>query len=165
MKAQRLNITAEDYANLVEQLEMRKQDLVQALRESDALLRKNGRLERQLAQQVGKNDELRKAAAEVKPTMGLVPVEGPKWYTNKTAAPKKSNHNITLEMILSFGATRLTTEGLQTIIDLIHYAMPERDPEIDQAIQKMISDFRNAGRPQMNVKDSVQNIYLRNRDE
>lgn len=67
---------------------------------------------------------------------------------------------IAMSTVLSFGSTRMTQDSVQTIVDLLYFALKDRSPEEDKAIKKMMADFRKAMRPQMDVKDSTQNFYM-----
>ena len=55
----------------------------------------------------------------------------------------------------------MTQEAVQTVVDLLYFAINDRTPEEEKNIKKLMSDFRKAMRPQMDVKDSTQNFYMK----
>jgi len=67
---------------------------------------------------------------------------------------------IALSSIISYGSTRMVAEDVQKIADMLFFLTPDRTPEEEKAIKKMMADFKKALRPQMDVKDSTQNFYL-----
>ena len=68
---------------------------------------------------------------------------------------------IAMSTVLSFGSTRMTQEAIQTVVDLLYFAINDRTPEEEKIIQKLMADFRKSLRPQMDVKDSTQNFYMK----
>lgn len=68
---------------------------------------------------------------------------------------------IAMSTVLSFGSTRMTQEAVQTVVDLLYFAINDRTPEEDRNIKKLMADFRKTMRPQMDVKDSTQNFYMK----
>ncbi|MBO5628650.1 MAG: hypothetical protein J5965_06160, partial [Aeriscardovia sp.] len=72
---------------------------------------------------------------------------------------KGEERTIPMSTVLSFGSTRMTQEAVQTLVDLLYFAINDRTPEEDKNIQKMMDDFRKTLRPQVNAKDSTQNFY------
>ena len=75
---------------------------------------------------------------------------------------EKTERKIPMATVLSFGSTRMTEDAVQTLMDLLYFALSDRTPEEDKSIKKMMTDFRKAQRLQMNVKDSTQNFYMNN---
>ena len=74
---------------------------------------------------------------------------------------KGEERTIPMSTVLSFGSTRMTQEAVQTIVDLLYFAINDRTPEEEKNIKKMMDDFRKTLRPQVNAKDSTQNFYLK----
>lgn len=74
---------------------------------------------------------------------------------------KGEERTIPMSTVLSFGSTRMTQEAVQTIVDLLYFAINDRTLEEEKNIKKMIDDFRKTLRPQVNAKDSTQNFYLK----
>ena len=68
---------------------------------------------------------------------------------------------IAMSTVLSFGTTRMTQEAVQTVVDLLFFAINDRTPEEEKSIKQLMTDFRKALRPQMDVKDSTQNFYMK----
>lgn len=81
--------------------------------------------------------------------------------TRQQKLQENKERMIAMSTILSFGSTRMTQESVQTIVDLLYFAINDRTPEEDKIIKKLMADFRKALRPQMDVKDSTQNFYLK----
>ena len=74
---------------------------------------------------------------------------------------KGEERTIPMSTVLSFGSTRMTQEAVQTLVDLLYFAINDRTPEEEKNIKKMMDDFRKTLRPQVNAKDSTQNFYLK----
>jgi len=81
--------------------------------------------------------------------------------TRQQKLQENKERMIAMSTILSFGSTRMTQESVQTIVDLLYFAINDRTPEEDKIIKKLMADFRKALRPQMDVKDSTQNFYMK----
>ena len=81
--------------------------------------------------------------------------------TRQQKLQENKERMIAMSTILSFGSTRMTQESVQTIVDLLSFAINNSTPEEDKILKKLIVDFRKALRPQMDVKDSTQNFYMK----
>ena len=81
--------------------------------------------------------------------------------TKQQKVEESEERMIALNTVLSFGSTRMTQEAVQTVVDLLYFAINDRTPEEEKNIKKLMADFRKALRPQMDVKDSTQNFYLK----
>ena len=81
--------------------------------------------------------------------------------TKQQRREESEERMIAMSTILSFGSTRMTQESVQTIVDLLYFAINDRTPEEDKINKKLMADFRKALRPQMDVKDSTQNFYMK----
>lgn len=81
--------------------------------------------------------------------------------TRQQKLQENKERMIAMSTILSFGSTRMTQESVQTIVDLLYFAINDRTPEEDKIIKKLMADFRKVLRPQMDVKDSTQNFYMK----
>ena len=81
--------------------------------------------------------------------------------TKQQRREESEERMIAMSTILSFGSTRRTQESVQTIVDLLYFAINDRTSEEEKNIKKLMADFRKALRPQMDVKDSTQNFYLK----
>ena len=81
--------------------------------------------------------------------------------TRQQKLQENKERMIAMSTILSFGSTRMTQEAVQTVVDLLYFAINDRTPEEEKNIKKLMSDFRKAMRPQMDVKDSTQNFYMK----
>ena len=81
--------------------------------------------------------------------------------TRQQKLQENKERMIAMSTILSFGSTRMTQESVQTIVDLLYFAINDRTPEEEKNIKKLMSDFRKTMRPQMDVKDSTQNFYMK----
>lgn len=81
--------------------------------------------------------------------------------TRQQKLQENKERMIAMSTILSFGSTRMTQEAVQTIVDLLYFAINDRTPEEDKIIKKLMADFRKVLRPQMDVKDSTQNFYMK----
>ena len=81
--------------------------------------------------------------------------------TRQQKLQENKERMIAMSTILSFGSTRMTQESVQTIVDLLYFAINDRTPEEDKIIKKLMADFRKTLRPQMDVKDSTQNFYMK----
>ena len=113
------------------------------------------RLEGELQQQVKRNQEKQKVFISYRwPEEANVAADEPE-------DEKPQERAIMMSTVVSFGATRMTQEAVQTLVDLLHFALDDRTPEEDEAIRKMMADFRSEQRPQMNVTDSTQNFFLK----
>lgn len=67
---------------------------------------------------------------------------------------------IPMSTVISFSTTRSTQESVQTLADLLFFALSDRTPDEEKAIKKMIADYKKSMRPQVNATDSTQNFYL-----
>ena len=81
--------------------------------------------------------------------------------TKQQKLQENKERMIAMSTILSFGSTRMTQEAVQTVVDLLYFAINDRTPEEEKNIKKLMSDFRKTMRPQMDVKDSTQNFYMK----
>ena len=81
--------------------------------------------------------------------------------TKQQKVEESEERMIALNTVLSFGSTRMTQEAVQTVVDLLYFAINDRTPEEEKNIKKLMSDFRKTMRPQMDVKDSTQNFYMK----
>lgn len=81
--------------------------------------------------------------------------------TKQQRREESEERMIAMSTILSFGSTRMTQESVQTIVDLLYFAINDRTAEEDKIIKKLMADFRKSLRPQMDVKDSTQNFYMK----
>lgn len=81
--------------------------------------------------------------------------------TKQQRREESEERMIAMSTVLSFGSTRMTQEAIQTVIDLLYFAINDRTPEEEKIIQKLMADFRKSLRPQMDVKDSTQNFYMK----
>ena len=81
--------------------------------------------------------------------------------TKQQKGEESEERMIALNTVLSFGSTRMTQEAVQTVVDLLYFAINDRTPEEEKNIKKLMSDFRKTMRPQMDVKDSTQNFYMK----
>ncbi len=87
--------------------------------------------------------------------------DGTAHQDTKRKQQKEEERSIPMSTVLSFGSTRMTQEAVQTIVDLLYFAINDRTPEEEKNIKKIIDDFRKTLRPQVNAKDSTQNFYLK----
>lgn len=83
------------------------------------------------------------------------------FHNTKREEHKGEERTIPMSTVLSFGSTRMTLEAVQTLVDLLYFAINDRTSEEDKNIKKMMDDFRKALRPQINAKDSTQYFYLK----
>lgn len=74
---------------------------------------------------------------------------------------KGEERTIPMSTVLSFSTTRSNVEQIQTLVDLLYFALDNRTPEEEEKIKKMLIDFKKEMRPQVNAKDSTQNFYLK----
>lgn len=74
---------------------------------------------------------------------------------------KGDERSVPMSTVLSFSTTRSTVEQIQTLVDLLYFALDNRTPEEEKAIKQMLADFRKELRPQINAKDSTQNFYMK----
>ncbi len=81
--------------------------------------------------------------------------------TKQQRREESEERMIAMSTVLSFGSTRMTQEAIQTVVDLLYFAINDRTPEEEKIIQKLMADFRKSLRPQMDVKDSTQNFYMK----
>ena len=81
--------------------------------------------------------------------------------TKQQRREESEERMIAMSTILSFGSTRMTQESVQTIVDLLYFAINDRTAEEDKIIKKLMADYRKSLRPQMDVKDSTQNFYMK----
>lgn len=82
------------------------------------------------------------------------------YHDTKREQQKEEERSIPMSTVLSFSTTRSKVEQIQTLVDLLYFALDNRTPEEDKAIKQMLTDFLGPRRPQMNVKDSTQNFYM-----
>lgn len=81
--------------------------------------------------------------------------------TKQQRREESEERMIAMSTVLSFGSTRMTQEAIQTVVDLLYFAINDRTPEEEKIIMKLMADFRKSLRPQMDVKDSTQNFYMK----
>ena len=81
--------------------------------------------------------------------------------TKQQRREESEERMIAMSTVLSFGSTRMTQEAIQTVVDLLYFAINDRTPEEEKIIKKLMADFRKSLRPQMDVKDSTQNFYMK----
>ena len=79
----------------------------------------------------------------------------------KRKQQKEEERRIPMSTVLSFSTSRTSVEQIQTLVDLLYFAIDNRTPKEEKAIKQMLTDFLNPRRPQMNVKDSTQNFYVK----
>ncbi len=120
------------------------------------------RMESELREQVARNQLERRYLLTRNRYGGMMTAEAePDEDKCRGKNQKDEERAIPFSTILSFGSTRMTQEAVQTIVDLLYFAINDRTPEEDKIIKKMMADFRKALRPQMDVKDSTQNFYMK----
>ena len=81
--------------------------------------------------------------------------------TKQQRREESEERMIAMSTVLSFGSTRMTQEAIQTVVDLLYFAINDRTSEEEKNIKKLMADFRKSLRPQMDVKDSTQNFYMK----
>ena len=74
---------------------------------------------------------------------------------------KNEERMIPMSTVISFCKTRMTGEAVQTLADLLYFALQDRTAQEEAEIKGMMDAFKTSMRPQMDVKDSTQNFYLK----
>lgn len=87
--------------------------------------------------------------------------DGTAHQDTKRKQQKEEERRIPMSTVLSFSTSRTSVEQIQTLVDLLYFAIDNRTPKEEKAIKQMLTDFLNPRRPQMNVKDSTQNFYVK----
>lgn len=123
------------------------------------------RLEAELQEQARKYQETVKSRTVVNnvyyPSVAAKYIEETDKYLTGRGKGENEERMIAMSTVLSFGSTRMTQDSVQTIVDLLYFALNDRTPKEDKAIKKLMADFRKELRSQMNVKDSTQNFYMK----
>ena len=153
--------------------------MMEILDENADLKQRNAALNKELMDQTSRanrlEEELSKKVHEYQDIIVKLSKEkeGPRYWiaaeddydehesTRRQKSKESEERMIAMSTVLSFGSTRMTQDAIQTIVDLLHFALNDRTPEEDKAIKKMMDDFRKTLRPQMEVKDSTQNFYMK----
>ena len=150
-----------------ENVDLRQKNNV--LRDRNAALNKElmdersraNRMESELREQIAKNQEVKQYIIHNQYGCIMAAEAGPDEDKCRGINQNDEERAIPFSTILSFGSTRMTQEAVQTVVDLLYFAINDRTPEEEKIIQKLMADFRKSLRPQMDVKDSTQNFYLK----
>ena len=150
-----------------ENVDLRQKNNV--LRDRNAALNKElmdersraNRLEVELREQIAKNQDVKQYIIHNQYGCIMAAEAGPDEDKCRGINQNDEERAIPFSTILSFGSTRMTQEAVQTVVDLLYFAINNRTPEEEKNIKKLMADFRKALRPQMDVKDSTQNFYLK----
>ena len=150
-----------------ENVDLRQKNNV--LRDRNAALNKElmdersraNRMESELREQIAKNQDVKQYIIHNQYGCIMAAEAGPDEDKCRGINQNDEERAIPFSTILSFGSTRMTQEAVQTVVDLLYFAINDRTPEEDKIIKKLMADFRKALRPQMDVKDSTQNFYLK----
>ena len=126
----------------------------------DERLRAN-RMESELREQIAKNQDVKQYIIHNQYGCIMAAEAGPDEDKCRGINQNDEERAIPFSTILSFGSTRMTQEAVQTVVDLLYFAINDRTSEEEKNIKKLMADFRKALRPQMDVKDSTQNFYLK----
>lgn len=121
------------------------------------------RLEEELREQVAKNQQMMLVARGTQNTVRYdmaAEDDYDEGEVSRRINEEKEERMIPMSTVISFSTTRSTQESVQTLVDLLFFALNDRTSDEEKAIKKMISDFKSSMRPQMDVKDSTQNFYL-----
>lgn len=119
------------------------------------------RMESELREQIAKNQEVKQYIIHNQYGCIMAAEAGPDEDKCRGINQNDEERAIPFSTILSFGSTRMTQEAVQTVVDLLYFAINDRTSEEEKNIKKLMADFRKALRPQMDVKDSTQNFYLK----
>ena len=150
-----------------ENVDLRQKNNV--LRDRNAVLNKElmdersraNRMESELREQIAKNQEVKQYIIHNQYGCIMAAEAGPDEDKCRGINQNDEERAIPFSTILSFGSTRMTQEAVQTVVDLLYFAINDRTSEEEKNIKKLMADFRKALRPQMDVKDSTQNFYLK----
>lgn len=150
-----------------ENVDLRQKNNV--LRDRNAALNKElmdersraNRMESELREQIAKNQEVKQYIIHNQYGCIMAAEAGPDEDKCRGINQNDEERAIPFSTILSFGSTRMTQEAVQTVVDLLYFAINDRTPEEEKNIKKLMADFRKVLRPQMDVKDSTQNFYLK----
>ena len=119
------------------------------------------RMESELREQIAKNQDVKQYIIHNQYGCIMAAEAGPDEDKCRGINQNDEERAIPFSTILSFGSTRMTQEAVQTVVDLLYFAINDRTPEEEKNIKKLMADFRKVLRPQMDVKDSTQNFYLK----
>lgn len=119
------------------------------------------RMESELREQIAKNQDVKQYIIHNQYGCIMAAEAGPDKDKCRGINQNDEERAIPFSTILSFGSTRMTQEAVQTVVDLLYFAINDRTPEEEKNIKKLMADFRKALRPQMDVKDSTQNFYMK----
>jgi len=119
------------------------------------------RMESELREQIAKNQDVKQYIIHNQYGCIMAAEAGPDEDKCRGINQNDEERAIPFSTILSFGSTRMTQEAVQTVVDLLYFAINDRTSEEEKNIKKLMADFRKALRPQMDVKDSTQNFYLK----
>ena len=150
-----------------ENVDLRQKNNV--LRDRNAALNKElmdersraNRMESELREQIAKNQEVKQYIIHNQYGCIMAAEAGPDEDKCRGINQNDEERAIPFSTILSFGSTRMTQEAVQTVVDLLYFAINDRTPEEEKNIKKLMADFRKVLRPQMDVKDSTQNFYMK----
>lgn len=150
-----------------ENVDLRQKNNV--LRDRNAVLNKElmdersraNRMESELREQIAKNQEVKQYIIHNQYGCIMAAEAGPDEDKCRGINQNDEERAIPFSTILSFGSTRMTQEAVQTVVDLLYFAINNRTPEEEKNIKKLMADFRKVLRPQMDVKDSTQNFYMK----
>ena len=150
-----------------ENVDLRQKNNV--LRDRNAALNKElmdersraNRMESELREQIAKNQEVKQYIIHNQYGCIMAAEAGPDEDKCRGINQNDEERAIPFSTILSFGSTRMTQEAVQTVVDLLYFAINNRTPEEEKNIKKLMADFRKVLRPQMDVKDSTQNFYMK----
>ena len=119
------------------------------------------RMESELREQIAKNQDVKQYIIHNQYGCIMAAEAGPDEDKCRGINQNDEERAIPFSTILSFGSTRMTQEAVQTVVDLLYFAINDRTPEEEKNIKKLMADFRKVLRPQMDVKDSTQNFYMK----
>ena len=150
-----------------ENVDLRQKNNV--LRDRNAALNKElmdersraNRMESELREQIAKNQDVKQYIIHNQYGCIMAAEAGPDEDKCRGINQNDEERAIPFSTILSFGSTRMTQEAVQTVVDLLYFAINDRTPEEEKNIKKLMADFRKVLRPQMDVKDSTQNFYMK----
>lgn len=150
-----------------ENVDLRQKNSV--LRDRNAALNKElmdersraNRMESELREQIAKNQDVKQYIIHNQYGCIMAAEAGPDEDKCRGINQNDEERAIPFSTILSFGSTRMTQEAVQTVVDLLYFAINDRTSEEEKNIKKLMADFRKALRPQMDVKDSTQNFYMK----
>lgn len=150
-----------------ENVDLRQKNNV--LRDRNAALNKElmdersraNRMESELREQIAKNQDVKQYIIHNQYGCIMAAEAGQDEDKCRGINQNDEERAIPFSTILSFGSTRMTQEAVQTVVDLLYFAINDRTPEEEKNIKKLMADFRKVLRPQMDVKDSTQNFYMK----